>query len=174
MEDDMNDGAEPVDQLEPSFGLAVHGDPAGDHVVSILQNGRVERLSVRGILGRAIAFHGGLASLLEMIRSIGVPVASEPVDLLEPVLEPGESTSDPAQQSSDEQKPDPTASTDAAPPKPELDESGATTDKVAPDGQDPADGGAPGGAGADEGEKPADGAGALDPAAKPEITPEGA
>lgn len=55
----------------PTLGLAVEGDPAGEHIVNLLQNGISERRLVPGNAGRAIAFHRMIADAFALIRSVG-------------------------------------------------------------------------------------------------------
>lgn len=55
----------------PSAALVVHGDPAGDHHITILQDGIRSVLRVAGNAGRAIAFHLKLREAVELIRSAG-------------------------------------------------------------------------------------------------------
>lgn len=55
----------------PSVAVAVHGDPAGDHVVSILQDGKSEQMRVGGHIGNAIAAHGLLARVIDLFRLAG-------------------------------------------------------------------------------------------------------
>jgi hypothetical protein len=61
----------------PSVAVAVHGDPAGDHVVSILQDGTVDHMPVGGHIGNAIAAHGLLARVISLFRlAAGVTAAN--------------------------------------------------------------------------------------------------
>lgn len=54
-----------------TLGLAVEGDPADEHIVTLLQNGISERRLVPGNAGRAIAFHRMIADAFELIRGVG-------------------------------------------------------------------------------------------------------
>jgi hypothetical protein len=56
------------------FELQVFGDPAGDHKVTLTENGASTVYAVGGHMGNAVAFYSWLRFVVDLIKSVGVPV----------------------------------------------------------------------------------------------------